>query len=101
MAAASAAARGEERVASASASPSPSMREFEEALSTFLSHLDTSSPAVDLSNVDDDDDEAGRAQAIAENGGGSASLDEQLRQYVSAVHDCPHCECCSGSLLVV
>ncbi len=33
----------------------------------------------------------------------TTTLDDQLRLLAAGatVHDCPHCECCSGSLLVV
>ncbi|KAM7538536.1 hypothetical protein Aperf_G00000054077 [Anoplocephala perfoliata] len=88
----------------------PSMTDFEKALSNFLSDLDTSS-AVELdfesrdSEEEDMDTDPGSSdvRTVRETGqtGSPVFLDDQLRQYVSAVHDCPHCECCSGSLLVV
>ncbi|VDK36698.1 unnamed protein product [Taenia asiatica] len=89
---------------------SPSMIDFEKALSDFLSHLATSSTDYSLDlNAEDNDDEddvkndatTGNAKAIGTGSTEGASLDDQLRRYVSAVHDCPHCECCSGSLMVV
>ncbi|KAL5971881.1 Golgin subfamily A member 2, partial [Taenia solium] len=87
---------------------SPSMMDFEKALSDFLSHLATSSTDYSLDlNAEDNDDEddvkndatTGNAKAIGTGSTEGASLDDQLRRYVSAVHDCPHCECCSGSLM--
>ncbi|KAL5104760.1 Golgin subfamily A member 2 [Taenia crassiceps] len=85
---------------------SPSMIDFEKALSDFLSHLATSSTDFSLDLNDDEDDvcndaTTGNAGAVKAGSIEGASLDDQLRRYVSAVHDCPHCECCSGSLMVV
>ncbi|VDL14450.1 unnamed protein product [Hymenolepis diminuta] len=91
------------------------MIEFEKALTTFLSDLDTSSGIeLDTQNQDSETEDADtdaegtehghKARRVTENGqaaGVPVTLDDQLRQYVSSVYDCPHCECCSGSLLVV
>lgn len=80
------------------------MVDFEKALSDFLSHLATSSTEYSLDLDAEDNDEDDVSNDAKAGGTGSiegASLDDQLRRYVSAVHDCPHCECCSGSLMVV
>nr|CDS32183.1 Golgin subfamily A [Hymenolepis microstoma] len=86
----------------------PSMIEFERALTTFLSDLDTSSGIeLDAQSHDsetestDTDTEGSELGHKAPSSESVRTLDAQLREYVSAVHDCPHCECCSGSLLVV
>ncbi|CDS37885.1 Golgin subfamily A [Echinococcus multilocularis] len=89
-------------------STNPSMTDFEKALSDFLSHLATSSTdySLDLNAENNDEDDVnngttGNVKAAGYEKIEGASLDDQLRRYVSAVHDCPHCECCSGSLMVV
>lgn len=85
------------------------MAEFEKALSSFLSDLDTSS-TLELDSEsrgseeeDMDADPIIDVRKVIENGqvGSRVSLADQLREYVSVVHDCPHCECCSGPMLVV
>ncbi|VDM27325.1 unnamed protein product [Hydatigera taeniaeformis] len=81
-----------------------SMSDFEKSLSEFLSHLATSNADYSLQfNVEDSegDDDVNKSTTIENGSTQGGSLDEQLRRYVSAVHDCPHCECCSGSLMVV
>nr|CDS20830.1 Golgin subfamily A [Echinococcus granulosus] len=89
-------------------STNPSMTDFEKALSDFLSHLATSSTdySLDLNAEDNEEDDVnngttGNVKAAGDEKIEGASLDDQLRRYVSAVHDCLHCECCSGSLMVV
>ncbi|KAM3183228.1 hypothetical protein ACTXT7_010750 [Hymenolepis weldensis] len=93
----------------------PPVIEFEKALTTFLSDLDTSSGIeLDTQSQDSETEDADadaestehghKARRATENGqaaGVPVTLDDQLRQYVSSVYDCPHCECCSGSLLIV
>uniref|UniRef100_A0A5K3FCT2 GOLGA2L5 domain-containing protein n=1 Tax=Mesocestoides corti TaxID=53468 RepID=A0A5K3FCT2_MESCO len=83
----------------------PTLTTLEKELSDFLADLDTSSPPEDIHSDDDADDdgdvEAGGGGGLEGRHRPPTSLDDQLRQLAATTHDCPHCECCSGSLLVV
>lgn len=73
-------------------------------LSTFLQDLDTS-PLEVLPNSGDEEEEVESASELPVTG--SDHSDDRLHHRLSIIaaagplHDCPHCECCTGSLLVV
>ncbi|VDN42289.1 unnamed protein product [Dibothriocephalus latus] len=80
----------------------------EEALADVSRLLEEGEEGAPDAQIEDDGDELShrspvlarraRTESSAVNGV-PFNLEEQLR--LLAVHDCPHCECCSGSLLVV